>query len=126
MSPFGIGGLWENCKDPTSGEWIRTFAIITTDATSGEWIRTFAIITTDANELVAEIHDRMPLIIAPADYERWLGDEPDPQNLMRPYPAEPMRMWPISTRLNKPKKTIPQSLSRSACLLRRPISIAMP
>jgi putative SOS response-associated peptidase YedK len=29
--PFGIGGLWENCKDPTSGEWIRTFAIITTD-----------------------------------------------------------------------------------------------
>jgi putative SOS response-associated peptidase YedK len=41
-SPFGIGGLWENWKDPTSGEWVRTFAII----------------TTDANELVAEIHDR--------------------------------------------------------------------
>ena len=50
--PFGIGGLWENWKDPTSGEWIRTFAII----------------TTDANELVAEIHDRMPLIIAPGDH----------------------------------------------------------
>jgi putative SOS response-associated peptidase YedK len=46
-SPFGIGGLWENWKDPSSGEWIRTFAII----------------TTDANELVAQIHDRMPLII---------------------------------------------------------------
>jgi putative SOS response-associated peptidase YedK len=45
-SPFGLGGLWENWKDPTSGEWVRTFAII----------------TTDANELVAEIHDRMPLI----------------------------------------------------------------
>ena len=54
--PFGIGGLWENWKDPTSGEWIRTFAII----------------TTDANELVAEIHDRMPLILAPTDYVRWL------------------------------------------------------
>jgi SOS response associated peptidase (SRAP) len=40
--PFGIGGLWENWKDLSSGEWIRTFAII----------------TTDANELVAEIHDR--------------------------------------------------------------------
>jgi putative SOS response-associated peptidase YedK len=61
-SPFGIGGLWENWKDPTSGEWIRTFAII----------------TTDANELVAEIHDRMPLILAPADCARWLSDEPDP------------------------------------------------
>ncbi len=32
--PFGIGGLWENWKDPTSGEWIRTFAVITTDRTS--------------------------------------------------------------------------------------------
>jgi putative SOS response-associated peptidase YedK len=85
--PFGIGGLWENWKDPTSGELIRTFAII----------------TTDANELVAEIHDRMPLISAPADYERWLSDEPDPHDLMRPFPAKPMRMWPISTRVNKPE-----------------------
>jgi SOS response associated peptidase (SRAP) len=68
-----------------------------------DWIRTFAIITTNANELVAEIHDRMPLIIAPADYERWLSDEPDPHDLMRPYPAEPMRMLPISTRVNKPE-----------------------
>jgi len=40
--PFGLGGLWENWKDPTSGEWVRTFAII----------------TTDANELGAEIHNR--------------------------------------------------------------------
>ncbi len=31
-SPFGLGGLWENWKDPASGEWVRTFAIITTDA----------------------------------------------------------------------------------------------
>ena len=86
-SPFGIGGLWENWRDPTSGEWVRTFAII----------------TTDANELVAEIHDRMPLILAPTDYTRWLSDEPDPGDLMRPFPAEPMRMWPISTRVNKPE-----------------------
>jgi putative SOS response-associated peptidase YedK len=60
--PFGIGGLWENWKDPVSGEWIRTFAVV----------------TTDANELVAEIHDRMPLILAPSGYARWLSDEPDP------------------------------------------------
>ncbi len=86
-SPFGLGGLWENWKDPTSGEWIRTFAII----------------TTDANELVGEIHDRMPLIVSPGDYARWLSDEPNPHELMRPFPAEPMRMWPISTRVNKPE-----------------------
>jgi hypothetical protein len=65
------------------------------DTTSREWMRTFAIITTDANELVAEIHDRMPLILSPTDYPRWLSDEPDPGDLMRPFPAEPMRMWPI-------------------------------
>jgi putative SOS response-associated peptidase YedK len=95
--------LWENWKDPNSGGWIRTFAII----------------TTDANEMVAEIHDRMPLIIAPADYERWLGDEPDPRDLMRPFPAEPMRMCtvgsklmsrPISTRVNKPENDDPSIL----------------
>jgi putative SOS response-associated peptidase YedK len=90
-SPFAIGGLWENWKDPTSGEWVRTFAII----------------TTDANELVAEIHDRMPLILAPADYVRWLSDELDPGDLMRPFPAKPMRMWPISTRVNKPENDDP-------------------
>jgi hypothetical protein len=59
-SAFGIGGLRENWKDPATREWIRTFAII----------------TTDANELTAEIHDRMPLILAPSDYARWLSDEP--------------------------------------------------
>jgi putative SOS response-associated peptidase YedK len=90
-SPFGIGGLWENWKEPASGEWIRTFAII----------------TTDANELVADIHDRMPLILAPSDYARWLSDEPDPRELMRPFPASPMRMWPISTRVNKPENDDP-------------------
>jgi putative SOS response-associated peptidase YedK len=93
-SPFGIGGLWENWKDPNSGEWIRTFAII----------------TTDANEMVAEIHDRMPLIVAPGDYERWLSDNSDPHDLMRPFPAEPMRMWPISTRVNKAENDNPSIL----------------
>ena len=81
-------------------------------------IRTFAIITTDANELVAEIHDRMPLIIAPSDYERWLSDDADPGDLMQPFPAEPMRMWPISTRVNKlenddPSVVEPIEMSRS-------------
>jgi putative SOS response-associated peptidase YedK len=69
----------------------------------GEFERAFAIITTAANELVADIHDRMPLILPPRQYGRWLGEEPDPRDLMRPFPAEPMRTWPISTRVNKPE-----------------------
>jgi hypothetical protein len=84
--PFDAAGLRESWKSPATGEWIRTFAVI----------------TTDANELVAGIHARMPLILAPEDYVRWLVDEPDPANLMRPFPAEPMWVWPISTRVNKP------------------------
>jgi hypothetical protein len=43
----------------------------------------------------------MPLIPAAADYSRWLSEEPDPRDLLQPFPAEPMRMWPISTRVNK-------------------------
>jgi putative SOS response-associated peptidase YedK len=85
--PFGIGGIWENWKDPASGEWIRTFAII----------------TTDADALVADIHERMPLILASEDYSRWLGEEPGAAGLMRPFPADLMRMWPISTRVNNPE-----------------------
>jgi putative SOS response-associated peptidase YedK len=65
------------------------------------------VITTEANEMVAEIHDRMPAILAPPDYTRWLSDAADPSDLMRPYAAGLMRMWPISTRVNKPENDDP-------------------
>jgi putative SOS response-associated peptidase YedK len=90
-APFGIACIWENWKEPASGEWIRTFAII----------------TTDANALVAEIHDRMPVILPREGDARWLGEELDPRDLMRPFPAELMRIWPISTRVNKPENDDP-------------------
>ncbi len=85
-SPFGVAGLWENWRD----------------AGSGEWVRTFAIITVPANELVAIIHDRMPAILHREDFDRWLGLEPDPHDVLRPFPSELLRMWPISTRVNSP------------------------
>ncbi len=91
---FGIGGLWENRKEPSSGEWVRIFSLT----------------TTDANELVAQIHNRMPLIVAPKDYVRWLSHEPDLRDLMVPFPAVPMRMWSISTRVNKPENDEPSIL----------------
>ena len=85
--PFTLAGLWENWKEPATGEWIRTFTIV----------------TTDANALVAQLHDRMPLIIAPADRERWMNPDEAPQDLLRPYPAELMKMWPVSTKVNSPR-----------------------
>jgi putative SOS response-associated peptidase YedK len=85
-TPFALGGLWENWRDPQSGEWIRTVAII----------------TVPSNELIAQIHDRMPLILPKNAYERWLGDEPDPHDLLAAFPANLMVMWPVSTRVNSP------------------------
>jgi putative SOS response-associated peptidase YedK len=52
----------------------------------------------------------MPVILAQEAYERWLGEEPDPHDLMRPFPAHLMRMWPISTRVNKPANDDPAIL----------------
>jgi len=61
---------------------------------------------------VADIHDRTPVILAPADYVRWLSDEPDPRELMRPFPAGLTRIWPISTRVNKPENNDPSIIER--------------
>jgi len=90
-APFGLAALWENWKDPASGHWVRTFCIL----------------TTRSNSLVRPIHNRMPVILAPADYERWLSDEPDPRDLLKPFPSEPMTLWPVSTRVNSPKNDDP-------------------
>jgi putative SOS response-associated peptidase YedK len=93
--PFGLAAIWENWQRPGSEEWVRTFAVI----------------TTAANELVSDIHDRMPVIIPPVAYERWISTiEPDPRDLLVPYPADPMRIWPISTRVNKPENDDEQLL----------------
>jgi putative SOS response-associated peptidase YedK len=88
-SPFGLAGLWENWKNPNTGEWERTFAIM----------------TVPSNELVAQIHNRMPAILETRSYDRWLGTEPDPHDLLITYPSEPMTMWPISTRVPPGVKT---------------------
>jgi putative SOS response-associated peptidase YedK len=75
-SPFALAAIWESWRHPETGEEIRTFAVL----------------TGPSNELVSQIHDRMPVIIAPADYARWIGEELDPSDLLRPYPSEPMTM----------------------------------
>src|SRR5688572_14842905 len=53
-------------------------------------------------------HDRMPVIIPPESYDRWLAAiEPDPRDLLVPFPPEPMTMWPIGPRVNKPENDDP-------------------
>jgi len=82
---FGMAGLWEHWVNP-----------------AGEAVETCTIITVDANELVGELHDRMPLIIQPSDYEAWLdASNSKAQELLKPFPSDLMRYYPVSTRVNK-------------------------
>src|SRR5262249_25510151 len=69
---FGLAGIWSSRRDPETGLDLKTFAIV----------------TCAPNEMMAAIHDRMPVILLPEDYERWLSPEPDPYDLMKPFPAE--------------------------------------
>jgi len=83
--PYAFAGLWESWQPPVR------------DA-----LTTFSILTTRPNELMAPIHDRMPVIVAPKNYERWLdtGSKSTlPTNLLQPYPAEEMEAWQVSNRV---------------------------
>jgi putative SOS response-associated peptidase YedK len=86
--PFALGGLWDRWTDPKTGEQLHTFAIV----------------TTTPNELIAPIHQRMPVIIAPKHYELWLESRSDPHDLIRPYPAGGMDAWQVSVRVNNLKR----------------------
>ena len=92
--PFAIAGLWER--------W---------ESTDGSVILGCALLTTHANALVEKVHDRMPVILPPEAWETWLRPgEHTPaalQPLLRPYPAEAMRMWPVSPEVNSPRVDAP-------------------
>ena len=80
-------------------------------------LRTVSLITTEPNELMAPIHDRMPVIIAPDDYAAWLDPAAqDAQSLMRfvrPYPAERLAARPVSQRVNAPENDDPALLEEA-------------
>lgn len=87
-APFGLGGLLEHWQGP-----------------AGE-ITTFTILTTAANSLMATIHDRMPVIIAPENYAEWLdstvNDVHRLHTMISPYPECSMEAYPVSKRVNSP------------------------
>jgi putative SOS response-associated peptidase YedK len=80
--PCAFAGLWES--------W---------NGTGGSALETFAILTAAANELLATIHDRMPVIIERKDYDRWLDVDEKialPTDLLYPYAANQVCAWPVS------------------------------
>jgi putative SOS response-associated peptidase YedK len=91
---FAFAGLWE--------QW---------QGSEGEEIESCTILTTSPNEMLSEIHGRMPVIVAPEDFDRWLTtDEAEARSLvdlLRAFPAEAMTARPVSTRVNSPSNDDP-------------------
>ncbi|MFP4471070.1 MAG: SOS response-associated peptidase [Bacteroidales bacterium] len=90
---FSMAGIWEEWKDP-----------------DGLPVRSFSIITTTPNELMAEIHDRMPVILPAESEEAWLHstDETELQDMLKPYPAGLMEAYRISSKVNSPRNNSPE------------------
>jgi putative SOS response-associated peptidase YedK len=74
-------------------------------------VRSFAVITTTPNELCAEIHNRMPVILKPETWPAWLGEEPadvaELKAMLAPYPSDEMVSWPVSPRVGNVKNNDP-------------------
>ncbi|MCI0628561.1 MAG: SOS response-associated peptidase, partial [Acidobacteria bacterium] len=87
--PFAFARLW--------ARWER----------EGQRIDSCAVIVTDATETLRFIHDRMPVILPPENYDAWMDPElTDPAPLksyLKPYPSECLEAYPVSTRVNSPK-----------------------
>ena len=87
---FALAGIWES--------WLGA---------DGSEIETMSILTTAANGDVSHLHDRMPVIIAKQDFERWLdcrsGSSEDILDLLRPLPDGSLRAMPVTSRVNDPR-----------------------
>jgi putative SOS response-associated peptidase YedK len=80
-APLAFAGVWTRWKER-----------------DGKLLESYAIITTDPNELAASVHNRMPVILKPQDYQRWLTRDdtlPPLIDLLRPYDADAMTMWEV-------------------------------
>ena len=95
-TPLVFAGLWSSWKDPESGERLRTCTIL----------------TGDPNELVAPIHDRMPVSLPPEAWEAWLDvemeDAAQAAKLLTVYPSDRMAFHPVSTLVNKVANNTPE------------------
>src|SRR3954469_20765154 len=85
-----MAGLWEKWRSP-----------------AGEKINSCTVITTDANEVIAPLHNRMPVILAPDDWPTWLGEsaasESELRALLKPAPPEMLKLWPVSKQVGSVK-----------------------
>ena len=97
-APLGIAGLWEHWQSADGSE-----------------IESCTLLTTSPSDFMAQFHNRMPVILEPADYEDWLFTEPDNvdrlQHLLRPAGEEMLTAHPVSTYVNNPRNEGPQCIT---------------
>lgn len=96
--PFCFAGLWENWRAP-----------------GGEWLRSCTIITTTATPALSFLHHRMPVILEPADYALWLGDQAGEtaqrEALLRPFDGEKLAVTAVSTTVNQVRNEGPDLIT---------------
>jgi putative SOS response-associated peptidase YedK len=95
--PFGVAGLWDAWKSP-----------------EGDWLQSFSIITTDPNEISASIHNRMPVILHPKDYDEWLDRqevERPPVHLLRPFESIGMCIYNAHPKVGNVRNQGPEMLN---------------
>ena len=86
--PFAFAGLWESWRSPENEE-----------------IQSCTIITCEPNSLLAQIHNRMPVILDSKNCWDWLADKPENElsKLLKPYPADAMIGYPVGQMVNNPR-----------------------
>jgi putative SOS response-associated peptidase YedK len=99
-TPLAFAGLWETWTGP-----------------NGEELETAAIVTTDANQTLAPIYDRMPVVIAPSQFDLWLGgpdeDTTAASALIRPAPDDLLEAIPVSSDVNRVANDNPKLIERA-------------
>lgn len=97
-SPMIFAGIWESWKAP-----------------EGQTIASCSILTTASNELIAQLHDRQPVIIHLSEFSNWLDrDMRDPEklkHLYKPFPPETMEIYQVSTQVNNAKNEGPDLIN---------------
>jgi putative SOS response-associated peptidase YedK len=98
--PLALAGLWAGWRDPSS------------DPESPVIVRTFTIVTSGPNDAVADLHDRMPVIVPDEAWERWLDPSPaDPgelQGLLQPSDDIALRIYAVSRAVNDVRRDGPE------------------
>ena len=101
---FAMAGLWDRWEPSaaTTQTGLDAFGGGASDADDPEGpLETFTIVTTEPNDLIADLHHRMAVVLEPGREREWLTAT-DPADLFAPYPADEMCAYPVSSAVNSP------------------------